>query len=176
MTSEKTGAISGLLSSRVVAVWWCEVRLSSPLILLHSAWPHCDARALGRSDWCAAPSPVQPAANHSCSAQHPPPQGCQRWSKWREKSLFLPMEAWRRQTQILTVSSILISSSLSASLSLHLISDSYLNISDFATSHVNATQSKVHYIYSEMNWWPFQGALSHCLLGYDSAPPRIDNR
>lgn len=66
----------------VVAVWWCELRLSFPLILLRSTWPHCDARATENCHWCTECSPVWPAANQSSSAQHPPPQGSQWWNEW----------------------------------------------------------------------------------------------
>lgn len=67
----------------VVAVWWCELRLSFPLILLRSTWPHCDARATENCHWCTECSSVWPAANQSSSAQHPPPQGRQWWNEWR---------------------------------------------------------------------------------------------
>lgn len=52
----------------LLQVWWCEQRLSSPLILPRSTWPHCDAQATGNCHWCPVRSPVWPAANQSASA------------------------------------------------------------------------------------------------------------
>lgn len=41
-------------SSGLLPVWWCELRLSSSLILLRSTWPHRDARADASPHWLAA--------------------------------------------------------------------------------------------------------------------------
>lgn len=50
------------LSSGLLPVWWCELRLSSSLILLRSTWPHRDAQAVASPHWL--PSAV---SSVSCS-------------------------------------------------------------------------------------------------------------